>query len=174
MSEVRLPIGPGMELSLSQARAEELMMTLKSQLEGSSTEASESHSRLVLPDDHPLWEQHSGLDGHRLHPEWDASVDLAIAEAFYRPIGGKAKVFFDLLIDHPGQQLTVNDFCRLTEGDVFFGSRSVAGAINGLNHPRQASGRRYPFYWWEGQPTRYAMKPSVAELFRQARANLES
>ena len=33
------------------------------------------------------------------------------------------------------------------------------------------SGRRYPFYWWRGNgsPTRYAMKPAVAELFRQAR-----
>src|SRR5262249_39497928 len=35
-----------------------------------------------------------------------------------------------------------------------------------------ASGRRYPFYWWSsrnGSPTTYAMKPSVAALFRQAR-----
>ncbi|WP_433870480.1 DUF6416 domain-containing protein [Saccharopolyspora sp. CA-218241] len=173
MSEiVRLQIAPGMELSLSQARAEELMATLKHQVEGSAPEANASHGRIVLPDDHPLWEQHSGLDGHRDHPEWDAGADLAVAEAFYGQVGGKAKVFLDLLIDHPGQQLTVDDLCGLAKGEVFSGKHSVAGAINGLNHPRQASGRRYPFYWWTG--SRYAMKPSVAGLFRQARINLGS
>ena len=54
------------------------------------------------------------------------------------------------------------------------GVQVPAATENGLYRSHQASGRRYPFYWWEGRPTRYAMKPSVAVLFRQARANLDS
>ncbi|NRQ30702.1 hypothetical protein HII36_02470 [Nonomuraea sp. NN258] len=127
----------------------------------------------MLSDDHPLWEHHTGLDGHRDYPEWDPETDLAAAQAFYQPIKSQAKIFFDLLIDHPGQQLSVDDIRRLT-GDVFSGPRSVAGSISGLYRSHQASGRRYPFYWWEGQPTCYAMKPSVAELFRRARNSVDS
>ncbi|MGN9780589.1 DUF6416 domain-containing protein [Nonomuraea sp. ZG12] len=95
------------------------------------------------------------------------------AQAFYQPIEDKTKIFFDLLIDHPGRQLSVDDICRLTD-DVFSGSHSIAGAISGLHRSYQASGRRYPFYWWEGQPTCYAMKPGVAKLFLQARDSVGS
>lgn len=169
---VRVSIGD-MELSMSRARAEQLVVSLKSQLDVDATrQPSEPGGGLVLPDGHPLWEQHTGLDGHRDYPEWGADSDLADAEAFYQPVRGKAKVFLDLLIDHPGRLLTVDDLCHLAGGDVFSGPRSIAGAINGLYRSHQASGRRYPFYWWEGRPTRYAMKLSVAELFRRARANL--
>jgi hypothetical protein len=124
---------------------------------------------LVLDDEHPLWDQHSGLDGHRVDPEW-ATGDLKHVQAFYELVGGKAKVFLDLLIDHPGWLLTVDELCELSDG-VFSGSRSVAGAINGLCRAHRSSGRRYPFYWWAGNPARYAMKPSVALLFHQARSN---
>lgn len=166
---VFLTIGNGIELRMSRAQAEALVRGWRRQLDQvASSSVVESGAGLVLPDDHPLWERHSGLDGHRDSPEWDEDAELAAAEAFYQPIKGKAKVFFDLLIDHPGQQLTVDDLCRLADG-VFSGSRSIAGAIYGLYRSHQASGRRYPFYWWEGQPTCYAMKPSVAKLFSQAR-----
>jgi hypothetical protein len=77
----------------------------------------------------------------------------------------------DLLMDRPGQVLDVDEIVEILP-DVFDGSRSIAGALNGLRLPRAASGRRYPFYWWEGNPSRYAMKPSVAEVFRQARRKL--
>lgn len=36
--------------------------------------------------------------------------------------------------------------------------------ISGLHRAHQESVRRYPFYWWFGNPTSYAMKPSVAVL----------
>lgn len=124
---------------------------------------------LVLDDEHPLWDQHSGLDGHRVDREW-ATCDLKHAQAFYELVGGKAKIFLDLLIDHPGRLLTVDELCALS-GGVFSGSRSVAGAINGLYRAHRLSGRRYPFYWWAGNPARYAMKPSVALLFGQGRSS---
>lgn len=86
------------------------------------------------------------------------------------PIQDKGKVFFDLVLDHPGQQLSVEDLVELSGGELK-NSFSIAGAINGLRLPHEASDRRYPFYWWEGTPsTKYAVKPSVAALFNAVRA----
>ncbi|MDA3645103.1 DUF262 domain-containing protein [Saccharopolyspora indica] len=126
----------------------------------------------VLADDDPYWDRHSGRDGHRDHPEWDPGADIAVAEAFYQPVSGKAKVFLDLLIDHPGQLLSVDDLRQMAGDEIFSGAHAVAGAITALAQPQRVSGRRYPYYWWQGEPARYAMKPSVAELFQQARTNL--
>ncbi|GII81515.1 hypothetical protein Sru01_64970 [Sphaerisporangium rufum] len=169
MSEtVRLPLGPGTELTMSRTRAEQLVMSWSRQL-GLSTALVGA----VLPDDHPQWERHTGGEGHRDNPEWNLESDLTVAEAFYRSIKNQAKIFFDLLIDHPGQQLSVDDIRRIT-GGVLSRSHSIAGALSGFSRSQQASGRRYPFYWWEGKPTCYAMKPSVAELFRQARDQVET
>jgi hypothetical protein len=123
----------------------------------------------VLDDGHPLWDKHSGGSGHE-GPEWTLA-DLAKAEAFYASLQGKAKAFIDLLIDRPGQVLDVDQILEILP-NVFDGSRSVAGALSGLHLAKEASGRRYPFYWWQGNPSRYAMKPSVAEVFRQARWKL--
>ena len=126
---------------------------------------------LLLPDDHPLWARHSGLIGHSGDPEWDRESDLQRAQTFYRPITGKAKILLDLLIDHGGYQLDVDQIIELT-GDTFTNSRAIAGSINGMRKAQEVSGRRYPFYWWEGGPAQYAMKASVAGLFRRARANV--
>ncbi|MGK5685231.1 DUF6416 domain-containing protein [Actinoplanes sp. URMC 104] len=121
-----------------------------------------------LPDDHPIWKHHSGNDGHRFRPEWNAGADLSAAEAFYRRSSSKAKVLLDLLIDNPGRVLTTHQICE-ESGGAFSGARSIAGAINGMYRPHERSGRRYPFYWWSGAPAQYAMKPSVARLFSEAR-----
>jgi hypothetical protein len=123
---------------------------------------------LILSDDDPRWDQHSGLDGHRDHPEWTPHSDLDRARVFYQHVYGKAAVFLDILIDNPGARLSVEDICAKANG-AFTGPSSLAGSITGLHTPHVASGRRYPFYWWQEQPTRYAMKKTVAALFRQAR-----
>jgi hypothetical protein len=172
VSQIVVSLGEGLELRLSQHWARRIQAQLSEGLERrtSATELAESRM-LILPDDHPLWEQHTGLGGHRDHPEWAIESDLHLAQAFYEPVDGKAKVLLDILIDHPGQQLSVDDICAKANG-VFTGSRSIAGAINGLRRSYEVSGRRYPFYWWEGRPARYAMKTSVASLFRQARSDL--
>jgi hypothetical protein len=169
---VRLPIGGELELVMPKTLAKELVAQWSSQLGLSSMANITSVSlSMSLPDDHPLWGQHDGLDGHRDEPEWNLRTDVALAETFYQPVSGKAKVFLDLLIDNPGRQLAVDELCRLSNG-TFTGSRSIAGALNGLSRSQRASGRRYPFYWWAGNQARYAMKKSVAELFRFARANV--
>ena len=57
-----------------------------------------------LDDDDPLWEQHSGGDGHR-GVEW-GDGDGAIAEAFYAALPTMTRFVFDLLMDRPGERLT--------------------------------------------------------------------
>jgi Protein of unknown function DUF262/Family of unknown function (DUF6416)/Protein of unknown function (DUF1524) len=150
---------------------DQTLAKLAERLEGQapSSAAAERRTNQALDDDHPLWDRHAGGSGHD-GPEWTLA-DLAKAEAFYASLQGKAKAFMDLVMDRPGQVLDVDEIVEILP-DVFDGSRSVAGALSGLHLPREASGRRYPFCWWEGNPSRYAMKPSVAEVFRQARRKL--
>lgn len=169
---VELPLPGGARLTLTRPQAVELVARWAGELGlALHGQLPDESGAIVLPDDHPLWAQHTGLDGHRDLPEWHAQEDLALAEAFYQPVSGKAKVFLDLLIEHPGRQLSVDEIVSLA-GGTFAGSRSIAGAINGLHRSHQVSGRRYPFYWWEGRPTKYAMKPGVADLFATAKASV--
>jgi hypothetical protein len=133
---------------------------------GSSPPAATS----PLPDNHPYWNEHSGGPGHTLDNEWE-SGDQQKAETFYAGVSGKAKVLLDHLIDRPGRLVGAEEIRRLFP-DVFASDHSVAGSLNGLRKLKEASGRRYPFYWWKGVPTRYGMKPSVAHLFDAARTRL--
>lgn len=129
--------------------------------------AGPNPGREVFPDDHPIWRRHSGGSGHSAQPEWHAD-DLDAAEAFYAAVHGKARTFLDLLIERQGQRLSTDDIRRLAP-DVFDNDHAIAGSVKGLSKPTQASGRRYPFYWWQERPTRYGMKPGVAALFEAAR-----
>lgn len=156
-------IAPGVELHLDVTQAQRLLDQLQDVLGDESTQLS------VLDDDHPLWARHTGGPGHS-GLEWSNS-DRQLAHAFYAQVRGKGKIFFDLLLDQPGRQLAVDDLIAASDG-AFPSSYSVAGAINGLRLAHEASGRRWPFYWWAGTPTRYAVKPSVAQLFNAARSEL--
>jgi hypothetical protein len=159
-------------LTLSRSAAIEIHRLLDQALRvGDNQEDASATTGMFLPDDHPLWTRHSGFIGHSGDPDWDSSADLQRAMTFYRPIAGKAKVLLDLLIDHGGYQLDVDQIIELT-GNTFSGSRSIAGSINGMRLAQEVCGRRYPFYWWEGEPAQYAMKPSVADLFRRARTEI--
>ncbi|GLW35285.1 DUF6416 domain-containing protein [Actinoplanes regularis] len=123
-----------------------------------------------LEDDHPLWREHSGGSGHYDDPEWCPADDVNRAEAFYAQAGERATAILDLLIDHPGCPLPASEIITRS-GNAFSNAHAVAGSLANLNEVRVLSERRYPFYWWKGEPgqTRYAMKRSVAELFRRAR-----
>jgi hypothetical protein len=129
---------------------------------------------VALADDDPLWEQHSGGDGHR-GVEW-GNDDGALAVAFYAALPENARFIFDLLMDHPGERLSADWIAGQmsrgqTAGARTMGRRSVSSSLSATARPHKTSGRRLPFYWWRktGEASSYAMKPGVARLFRDAR-----
>lgn len=131
----------------------------------------------ALDDDDPLWEQHSGGEGHR-GVEWSKS-DGVLAEAFYAALPEHTRFVFDLLMDHPGERLASDWIAeqltrRRASGTPAAGRRSVSTSMSPAAQPTARSGRRMPFYWWRtnGGASSYAMKPGVAKLFRDARHNI--
>ena len=129
---------------------------------------------VALGDDDPLWEQHSGGEGHS-GTEWEDG-DGALADAFYAALPEHTRLVFDLLIDHPGERLTSDWIAgqltaRRPDGTRAANRRSVSTSMSPTAQPTARSGRRMPFYWWRtsGGASSYAMKPVVASLFRDAR-----
>lgn len=128
----------------------------------------------ALGDDDPLWEQHSGGEGHS-GTEWEDG-DGALAEAFYTALPEHTRFVFDLLMVHPGERLTSDWIAeqlttRRADGTRVANRRSVSTSMSPTAQPTARSGRRMPFYWWRinGGASSYAMKPVVANLFRNAR-----
>src|SRR5689334_3376839 len=106
LESVRVKVGPAAVLDLTPVMANDVVAQIQSQLASADPPADAPSETAPLPvqvldDDHPLWDQHSGGDGHRRDPEWDSDGDLARAEAFYVRARGKGRVFLDLLIDRP-------------------------------------------------------------------------
>jgi hypothetical protein len=135
---------------------------------GFAAETVGPDARLILGDDHPMWQLHDGLSRHD-GPDWH-SDDRSLAETQDR-LPPLTAVFHKTLVDHPGQVLSVEDLAVLTDGKLS-SSRVIAGALSGYVNWCERLDRRFPFYWWEGRnggSTRYAMQPRVAELFRDAR-----
>jgi len=133
---------------------------------GHSTEGS------VLADDHVMWDHASGGNRNDASRQWTMN-DIAEAAITLDAVKGKkAGVFFDLLLDHPGQLFTSADLVAAAP-DVFASAYAVAGSLNGFRKHVDRAGRVYPFHWWEGDsegtPTRYAVRPSVAAVFNAAR-----
>ena len=128
-----------------------------------------------LRDDDPVWERHSGRDGHR-GPEWGPGDGPRAAE-FYRSLAGNARLIFDLLMDHPGEQMDSEWIAAQIRGRGRGGNGGqaghvVAGSLRVTGGLAAAAGRRFPFYWWKAEDSSasfYAMKPLVGQLFRDAR-----
>jgi hypothetical protein len=166
---VRLDLGSSVQLLVSEPLARSLADQLQAAL-GPTPRATRMAERLgtFLPDDDPHWLSHSGLEGHRDFPEW-TNDDVKLARAYYDSLSGKARVFFDVLIDHPGQRVSADQFVAFAP-ETFATRRSVASALTGLHGLTRKFNHRFPFEWWRGNPTDYAMKSLVAELFRRARS----
>ena len=132
---------------------------------------------MTLDDDDPLWDQHSGGEGHS-GVEW-GDGDSALAETFYAALPASTRLVFDLLMDRPGERLSSDWIAaqlsqRSGDRTRTPARRSVAATLRPVAQPHARSGRRLPFYWWrhEGEASWYAMKPAVARLFRLARLNV--
>lgn len=127
--------------------------------------ASTSLAPLVLDDDHVMWDHHSGGDRHKGEP-WAQPGALDDARALRRYLPTMGSAFFELLLSEPGRLFTSEEICE--QLPMFKSPAAVAGSLNGFVKPKNENGRPFPFYWWEGadgKPTRYAVRPSVANVF---------
>jgi len=126
-----------------------------------------SEGRMTLPEDHPMWEHHSGGGRHGGKP-WTMPVDLDGARQLRRHLAGKAcGVFFDMILVEPGRLFTSQEIVDANP-EVFSSASAVAGSLAGFVKPGEELDRAFPFTWWEGAdggPTRYAIRPSVASIF---------
>ena len=166
---VTLMMGEKISIRVDEAVAKSLAAQLHAAGFGRH-ETDVDDGREVFDDGHVIWRRHTGGSSHSADPEWQPR-DIDAAEAYFAAVRGKARTFLDLLIDRPGERLSTEEIRRLAPG-VFGNAHSIAGSVKGLARPQRECGRRYPFYWWQERPTRYGMKPSVAELFDRARARV--
>ena len=125
-----------------------------------------------LDENHPMWDVASGGSRNRPGETWTME-DLSEAAVLLGAIRGKkAGAFFDLLLKEPGRLLTSDEIMSATPG-TFSSAYAIAGSLNRFRKHVERAGRAYPFYWWEGtdsdKPTRYAVRPSVANVFNAAR-----
>ena len=133
---------------------------------------------VALDDDDPLWEQHSGGEGHR-GIEWQMGMVRSRRRSTSR-LPDHTRFVFDLLMDHPGERLTSDWIAaQLTAATGRWGSCGRAEV--GVNQhepdrPADAPGRvdgcRFTGGGTTATPATYAMKPAVARLFRDARQNI--
>jgi hypothetical protein len=112
--------------------------------------------------------------------EWGRN-DRERAQEFYASLRGYTKLFFDLLIDHPGERIDADQitayFARHSpKGNAVPNRLSVAGSLTPVWRKSRASGRPPPHDWWKGAhgaASLYAMKPIVARLFGDARMKID-
>lgn len=130
---------------------------------------------MILDDDDPFWEQHSGKDLHE-SPDWQDG-DSTRALALYSAVSQGTRTILDYLMDRPGELADVDNLAgqirdRRPGETATSHRRAVAGSLTSIRRPVVQSGRRAPFHWWArspGFPARSAMKPRVARVFRGAR-----
>lgn len=159
---ITVQLGQGSALQLSTHAAQQLLTQLRELLEP----AQQSEPLEVLPEEHPMWEHHSGGFRHQ-RPRWTLD-DLHEARLTLRNLSPKARVFFDIMLEEPGRLLTSTEIIDRAP-DVFASASAIAGALNGFTSHADRADRPLPFYWWAGPPARYAVRPSVADVFIRAR-----
>lgn len=158
-------------ITLLMSRGEAAAMAAQLAEVGITAEPAVDDNVMVIGDDHPMWKLHSGGDSHN-GPDWGPG-DEQLAQGQYR-LPPLTAVFHDVLVDHPGQLLSVEDLRRITN-DALSSRHVIAGALSGYSQWCTRLNRRFPFYWWEGrdgESSRYAMQARVAALFRASRLGI--
>lgn len=165
MSAVRIELSDGVTLELDDAQRVRLIHLLG----GEDVEQNGSADpEVVLVDGHPMWDHASGGDrqaGVEFH-----DGDERLAFALRRGLSTKASVFFEHLLHEPGRLVSVTELIE-TYPDVFSSASAVAGSLTSFSRACKRVERSLPFYWWEGRapvPTRYAVRPAVAQVFLRA------
>lgn len=119
-------------------------------------------SSLGLGDHSSRWNEHSGGTAHD-GPEW-AVGDEPLAAECVASLSPRAVSFLRILAGAPGAEFDADELAGALGVN---GPAGLAGALSTFNRIR-GCGRRFPFYWWKGDPTTYAMKPVTASVFEDA------
>jgi hypothetical protein len=123
-----------------------------------------------LADDDSEWEQHSGGSGHR-DPEWVCG-DEDRALRYWEALDEKGRDILRYLIRHRAREIHHTEFVqelRLDPERTKNPANVMAGSLHSMGGGNKASGRRYPFSWWDKENgTCYAMKGGTAGIFDNA------
>ena len=162
---IRIELTDGLALELDDAQRERLLQLLGG---NDATQHAGAATGVVLPEDHPMWDHASGAD-RRAGIEFHAG-DEQLARSLRRGLSTKASVFFEHLLHEPGRLVSTSELID-TYPEVFASPSAVAGSLTSFSRACKRAERSLPFYWWEGRanaPTRYAVRPAVAEVFLRA------
>jgi hypothetical protein len=163
MPTVRIELADGLALELNDEQRQRLL-----QLLSAHAVTSPPASDAMLTEDHPMWDHASGGDrqaGIEFHAD-----DEQLARNLRRGLSTKASVFFEHLLREPGRLVSTSELIEAYP-DVFGSPSAVAGSLTSFSRACKRAERSLPFYWWEGSansPTRYAIRPAVAQVFLRA------
>jgi hypothetical protein len=112
--------------------------------------------------------------------EWGPN-DRARAEELYESLHGYTKLFFDMLLDHPGKRIDADQIVasfaqHIPKGYDAPNRLSLAGSLTPIRQRCKDSGRPLPYERWtapNGAASVYALKPTVVRLFRDARMKID-
>ncbi|XRQ03869.1 DUF6416 domain-containing protein [Actinomadura welshii] len=125
---------------------------------------------MYLSDDDPRWDQHSGGSGH-VGREW-AEGDEDSALTYWDALDDKSRTVLRYLFDHRGRQVRSSEIVKNLGLDPE-GTKNVpsvmSGSLRGVGNGNKATGRRYPFRWWERDGgADYGVRTSTANIFERA------
>lgn len=116
----------------------------------------------AMSDSDPRWSKHSGGRAHA-GPDFGPG-DEEIARTLLAALSPRARTAFDYLLARPGIEVGADELAGVIG---VRGAAGVAAALASFNACRQL-GRSFPFRWWKGNPSTYAVKRSVADVFLAA------
>ena len=163
---VRIELAEGVVLELDDAQVARLQQLLQGPV--TAGPSSDGPATTVLGDDHPMWDHASG--GDRQAGVEFGDGDEQLARTLRRGLSRKSRLFFEHLLREPGRLVPVSEFID-TYPDEFGSAAAVAGSLTSFSRACKRAERSLPFYWWEGRagaPTRYAVRPAIAQVFLRA------
>ena len=167
MPTTRIELTDGLTLELDDQQRQRLLHLLGG-AEMTKPASTATSTDVVLEEGHPMWDHASGGD-RRAGIEFHAD-DEQEARELRRGLSTKASVFFEHLLRQPGRLVSTTELIE-TYPEVFGSPSAVAGSLTSFSRACKRMKRSLPFYWWEGSvdtPTRYAIRPTVAQVFLRA------
>jgi len=98
-----------------------------------------------------------------------AADDLDRAETVWRKMSKSARALFSLLMENPGARISGEQIAQ--DLNIANGRSGVAGVLAWPGRYSYKVGRKFPIKWESGD---YWMTPEIADLFKQARDQVEA